>query len=123
LKEFHLPGLIFRPLHFLPTFQKHAGRLCGGAQIHITDRDRFMPFKTATAILKAVHELYPRKFRWNNAPYEYEKKLLPIDILAGTERFRREIELGADIDAMETWWDQELSGFDKNTRRKYLIYS
>ena len=123
LKESHLPGLIFRPLHFLPTFQKYAGRLCGGAQIHITDRDRFMPFKTATAILKAVHELYPRKFRWNTPPYEYEKKLLPIDILAGTERLRREIELGTDLDAMETWWDQELFSFNKSTRRRYLIYS
>jgi len=123
LSEFRLTGVVFRPLYFLPTFQKHAGRLCGGAQIHITNRDRFKSLKTATAILKAVHDLYPRKFRWNNPPYEYEKKLLPIDILAGTDRFRRDIEREVDIDTMEAMWDQELLDFDKSTRRRHLIYS
>jgi uncharacterized protein YbbC (DUF1343 family) len=123
LKEYKLPGLIFRPLHFIPTFQKHAGKLCGGAQIHITDRERFRPFKTAAAILKAVYELYSGKFRWNRPPYEYEKTLLPIDILAGTDRFRKDIETGVDLNAMEAWWRQELLDFNKNTRTKYLLYS
>lgn len=123
LKDIHLPGVIFRPLHFLPTFQKHAGKLCGGAQIHITDRERFRPFKTAAAILKTVHDLYPEKFRWNKPPYEYEKNLLPIDILAGTDRFRQDIEQSAPLDSMEAWWKSELRDFDSNIRRKYLIYS
>ena len=30
LEEFNLPGVRFRPLYFEPTFQKHAGALCGG---------------------------------------------------------------------------------------------
>src|SRR5512143_1484905 len=34
LQEFRLPGVLFRPLYFEPTFQKHARILCGGAQIH-----------------------------------------------------------------------------------------
>ena len=34
-----LPGCVFRPLHFEPTFQKYAGELCGGVQIHVTDRN------------------------------------------------------------------------------------
>ena len=122
LKEIRLPGVVFRPLHFLPTFQKHAGRLCGGAQIHLTDREKFRPFKTAAAILKTVHDLYPRKFRWNRPPYEYEKHLLPIDILAGTDRFRNDIEDGASIDTMERWWNDELHDFNRKIRKNYLIY-
>lgn len=122
LKDMHLPGVIFRPLQFLPTFQKHAGKLCGGAQIHVTDRERFKPFKTAAAILKTVHDLYPNKFRWNKPPYEYEKTLLPIDILAGTDRFRKDIEQSVHLDSMEAWWMSELLDFDRNIRRKYLIY-
>ena len=59
LDEFGLPGVIFRPLYFQPTFQKHSGKLCGGAQIHVTNRDKFKPFKTGIAVLKAVHGLYP----------------------------------------------------------------
>jgi len=122
LHDYRLPGVIFRPLHFLPTFQKHAGTLCGGAQIHISDRERFRPFKTATAILKTVYELLPGKFRWKKPPYEYEKKILPIDILAGTDRFRKNIEQGSELDAMEAWWKKELNEFDKKIRRRYLIY-
>jgi uncharacterized protein YbbC (DUF1343 family) len=122
LRDHRLPGVIFRPLHFLPTFQKHAGTICGGAQIHIADRERFMPFKTATAILKTVYELFPGKFRWNKPPYEYEKKILPIDILAGTDRFRKDIEQGSGLDAMEAWWKIELKDFDKKIRRRHLIY-
>ena len=123
LKESRLPGVIFRPLYFLPTFQKHAGRLCGGAQLHVTDRKKFKPFKTAAAILKSVNELYPKDFSWNQPPYEYEEVHLPIDILAGTDRFRKDIEDGTELDTMETWWNKELSHFDRKIRKKYLIYS
>ena len=122
LEDRRLPGVIFRPLHFIPTFQKHAGKLCGGAQLHITDRERFRPFKTAAAILKAVHDRYPNKLRWNNPPYEYEKKLLPIDILAGTDRFRKDIEQSTPLESMEAWWQTELRDFDRNIRRNYLLY-
>src|SRR5262250_940949 len=31
-----LPGVRFRPTFFTPTFQKHASRLCGGLQVHVT---------------------------------------------------------------------------------------
>lgn len=123
LNDMRLSGVVFRPLHFLPTFQKHAGKLCGGAQLHITDRVRFKPFKAAAAILKAIHDLYPDKFRWNKPPYEYEQNLLPIDILAGTDRFRKDIEDGISLDTMQKWWNNELMDFDKNIRKNYLIYS
>ncbi len=122
LKDLRLPGVVFRPLHFLPTFQKHTLKLCGGAQIHITNREKFKPFKTASAILKTVHDLYPGKFRWNKPPYEYEKNILPIDILAGTDRFRKDIEDGTSLDTMEKWWNHELHDFDKKIRKNHLIY-
>jgi uncharacterized protein YbbC (DUF1343 family) len=122
LTEFRLPGLVFRPLHFLPTFQKHAGTLCGGTQIHVTSRSIFRPFRTTAAILKVIYELYPGKFKWNKPPYEYEKVLLPIDILAGNSRFRKDIEEGHDLETMEAWWNEELFEFDRTIRKKYLIY-
>ncbi len=122
LEEFRLPGVAFRPLSFLPTFQKHANVLCGGAQIHVTDRERFKPFKTGVAILKAIHNTWPRDFAWKQPPYEYEEHLLPIDILAGTDRLRRDIESWKDLDAMEAWWKEETKAFEK-IRKHYLIYA
>jgi uncharacterized protein YbbC (DUF1343 family) len=122
LGQYRLPGVSFRPHYFSPTFHKHAEKLCGGAQIHVTDRNRYKPFKSAVAILQSIYELYPGRFSWKKPPYEYEKNLLPIDILAGTDRLRKEITDGAHLNNMESWWNTSLREFDKNIRRKYLLY-
>ncbi len=121
LDDLKLPGVVFRPLSFLPTFQKHANTLCGGAQIHVTDPEKFRPFKTGVAVIKAIHNTWPRDFAWKQPPYEYEEVKLPIDILAGTDRLRKDIEAWKDLDDMEKWWKQETKSFEK-TRKRYLIY-
>lgn len=122
LGKFKLPGVIFRPMHFLPTFQKHAGTLCGGAQIHVSDRKKFKPFKTGVAIIKAAHDLYPDDFTWKQPPYEYETEKMPVDILAGTDRLRKEIENGEPLEHMEKWWDEQWREFNKKFRKRFLIY-
>ncbi len=122
LKEYKLTGVVFRPMYFQPTFQKHAGKLCGGTQIHVTDRKKFRPFKTGVAVLKVLYELYRKQFAWKQPPYEYEYKKMPIDILAGTDRLRQDIENCVPLDRMEEWWQEECIQFDKNIRKKYLLY-
>lgn len=122
LKEFSLPGVIFRPMYFQPTFQKHVGKLCGGAQIHVISRERFKPFKTGVAILKAVYEIYYKYFQWKQPPYEYETEKMPIDILAGTDRLRKDIEKGEDLERMEEWWREQCHQFNRLIRKRYLIY-
>ncbi len=121
LEEFRLPGVLFRPLSFQPTFQKHAGVLCGGAQIHVIDREKFKPFKTGVAVIKAIHNTYPRDFAWNQPPYEYEEINLPFDILAGGNRLRKDIESWRSLSEMEPWWKEETKAFEK-IRKRYLIY-
>jgi len=121
LSDFKLPGVKFRPTHFQPTFQKHSGLCCGGVQIHVIDREKFRPFKTGVAILKAIHNTYPRDFKWKEPPYEYEEVNMPIDILAGSDRLRKDIESWKDLDEMEKWWKEETKAFEK-IRRKFLLY-
>lgn len=122
LNEYKLPGVSFRPTYFQPTFQKDAGKLCGGAQIHVVNKNTFKPFKTGVAIMKAAHDLYPKKFKWKRPPYEYEKKKMPIDILAGTDRLRKDIENGISLENMEKWWKEECAEFNNKVRKKFLIY-
>lgn len=122
LESFRLDGVIFRPLYFQPTFQKHAGRVCGGAQLHITDRKGFRPFKTGVAVLKAAHDLYPERFGWKDPPYEYEREKMPIDILAGTDIIRDDIEGGRGLEEMEEWWQAQCLEFAGEIRERYLIY-
>ncbi len=50
----NLPGVIFRPCYFEPTFQKHARAICGGVQLHVIDRDRFPAALAGIAVLRAM---------------------------------------------------------------------
>jgi uncharacterized protein YbbC (DUF1343 family) len=83
LNGLKLPGVFFRENYFQPTFQKFAGHLCGGAQLHVVDRNSFQPFKTGIEIIRAIRSLYPDQFEWKQPPYEYEREKLPIEILLG----------------------------------------
>ena len=122
LDSYKLEGVLFRPAYFQPFFQKHGGSLCGGAQIHIMDRERFKPFKTGVAVIKAIHDLYPKDFMWKQPPYEYETEKMPIDILAGTEDLRRGIEKGEQLNVMEECWSEQSHSFHQAVRRKFLLY-
>jgi uncharacterized protein YbbC (DUF1343 family) len=78
-----LPGVFFREAWFEPTFHKFSGEICGGAQLHVVDRDTFLPFQTAVEILRQVRSRYPEHFEWKSPPYEYEFNRLPIECLIG----------------------------------------
>lgn len=111
LKKEDLPGVIFRPMHFKPAFQKWAGQLCGGAQVHVTDRKSFRPVITAVAVISAVRDLYPSDFAWRDPPYEYEEKKLPFDILAGSGILRESIESGRSLDQIAEAWKKDIHEF------------
>ncbi len=111
-----LDGVVFRPLSFEPTFQKHAGRLCGGAQIHVTDRGAYRPVRTAVEILAAVRAVAPDALSWNPPPYEYEAEKLPIDILAGGTDLRESVDAGEDPRDLCAAWDADAMTFDAAIR-------
>lgn len=121
LNGLHLPGVHFRPTYFQPTFQKWQGQLCGGVQVHVTNRKFLKPFLVGLAVLKAALELYPGQFQWRQPPYEYEHEKLPIDILLGTDQIRKRLEEGKDLSTIEASWQAELESF-RATRGKYLLY-
>jgi uncharacterized protein YbbC (DUF1343 family) len=121
LKEFRLPGVHFRPLHFIPTFHKWQGQMIGGVQIHVLDPQAFRPFRTGLASLRAYRDLGGDAFQWKAPPYEYEYEKLPIDILCGSDRIRHQIESGTSLGEMEASWAEDLEGFRKR-REKYLLY-
>ncbi|OGH58437.1 MAG: hypothetical protein A3G34_08180 [Candidatus Lindowbacteria bacterium RIFCSPLOWO2_12_FULL_62_27] len=115
LESYRLPGARFRALRFQPTFNKHAGRICGGVQIHVTDRRAFRATLTGAAILKAFRRL-DRGFRWKKPPYEYEYRNYPIDILAGTDRLRRMIDGDAPVSAFREWFESDARAFQARRR-------
>jgi uncharacterized protein YbbC (DUF1343 family) len=116
-----LPGVYFRPAGFEPTFQKHAKQPCGGCQIHVTDRTAFGPVITGVALINMFRRLDPGRFAWRQAPYEYERDKMPIDILAGSDALRTQIESGVPINEIAASWADDEAAFAR-LRQPFLLY-
>lgn len=116
-----LPGCRFRPCWFQPTFQKHAGRLCGGVQVHVTDRREFPSVLAGVAVLRAVYGQSPERFEWKQPPYEYVHDRLPFDVIAGSESIRRHITAQTPLGEIAASWKGDIERF-ADLRRGYLLY-
>jgi uncharacterized protein YbbC (DUF1343 family) len=116
-----LPGVYFRPINFLPTFQKHAGKTCGGVFVHILDREALEPVITGLAMVKTIFDLYPNEFKWKNPPYEYVFDRNPFDVIAGTEKIRNMIEGNGSVEDIKLSWQKDVEDF-KQLREQYLLY-
>jgi uncharacterized protein YbbC (DUF1343 family) len=121
LSAYGLPGVLFRPVVFEPTFQKHAKHACGGCQIHVLDRQRFPAVSTAVGVLMEIRRQNPAQCGWRPPPYEYELEKLPFDILAGSSQLREQIEAGIPLEAISNSWQDENERFAK-TRAPFLMY-
>ncbi len=117
-----LPGVLFRPCRFEPTFHKFKGESCGGVQIHVTNRKTFKSFLTTLTVIQAIRELYPSAFAWRDPPYEYEAEKLPFDILCGTDRVRQTMEAGKPVQTLEKEWQTACAAFARE-RKPFLLYN
>ena len=115
-----LPGVHFRPAFFEPTFQKHAGKSCGGCQLHVLDRDAFKPVRTTVELIAEFHRQDPSRFEWRQPPYEYEHDKMPIDILYGSDQLRLAVAAG-ETGALVDSWSGDEEAF-KRTRQPFLLY-
>jgi uncharacterized protein YbbC (DUF1343 family) len=121
-EAYELPGVVLRETWFQPTFHKWAGEVCGGLQLHVSDRLAFKPYLTTLAILQVIIQLYPDQFQWRQPPYEYEYDRLPFDLLAGDPMVREGLERGVPVTALEQQWQGGLEAFLRQ-RQDYLLYS
>ncbi len=121
LQQAKLPGVIFRPLTYRPTFQKHAGKDCGGVQLHVTDRSIFLPVRTGYAFLQIAYALNPAEFKWRTEIYEYVTHPIAIDLLFGSGRERGAIAAGASWQEACAAWEAEEAAF-RRRRESILLY-
>src|SRR5205823_13108377 len=101
------PGVAFRPAWFQPTFQKHAGQLCGGLQLHVTDRTAFHPVRTGLAVLAALRDATAERFAWRTEEYEFVRDPIAIDLLFGSDRERVALEAGQGWRDIAAAWEPE----------------
>lgn len=114
LRSRKLAGCAFRIHNFIPTFNKYAGQMCEGVQIHVTDAASYKPVQTALHIFDAVIKVSePDNLSFNPPPYEYEDVLMPFDILSGDEKMRESLVKRLPVKIEIERWNDETSLFMK----------
>jgi uncharacterized protein YbbC (DUF1343 family) len=121
MNDENLPGVAFRATWFRPTFQKHAGKDCGGVQLHVTDRETFQPVRTSLALLATMREMSGANFSWRTEVYEFVREPIAIDLLFGSDRERKAIEAGKGWREIARAWEPEEEAF-RQRRHFALLY-
>lgn len=121
LAKANLKGFVLRPLVFLPTFQKHAGKACGGYQIHVTDRKTFEPWRLCQYLLREMYHELGSEYKWKEPPYEYEFHKAPVDLINGTDQLRLWVEKRGSEDDYQAIMKPNQNEF-KEQRDSILLY-
>ena len=106
MRGYHLPGVLFRRTWFTPMFNKHAGTVCEGVELHITDRRAYRPIETMLYLYRHMHSYS-----------EFEPRREGLALRFGTDLLTDEYDVKSFLSRNEN----DLSEFRKNCR-PYLIY-
>ncbi|WP_154668823.1 exo-beta-N-acetylmuramidase NamZ family protein [Niameybacter massiliensis] len=111
-----LPGVIFRPVYFTPTFSKHNGVLCRGVQIHVQDRLAFKPVKVALHLLYEIQHQVPDQFEFLSSYTTNGKPM--IDYNTGSDYIRTHEFSPEEVYSR---WEKEAIKF-KRIKMTYHLY-
>ncbi len=113
-------GAILRFQAFEPTFNKWQGKRCLGAQVHITNRNKFKPYRFTLKMLNTLFKLQD-EISWTAPPYEYNYVDLPADLIIGNKTIRLMVESGADFSEIEEVLERDEKKF-LELRAPFLLY-
>lgn len=116
LNDYKLPGVMFRPQYFTPTFSKYANELCGGVEIHITNREIFDSVKTSVVMLTHIRTTYKENFMINKPYVEGRPTLFHFE--AGSDDL---IDNSKTLEELLATVDKGTSDFIE-VRKPYLLY-
>ena len=118
LDALELPGLRFRPLDFRPVSDTHAGQVCHGVQLLISDAAALRPLEALTRVLahvRASHRAFAwldaRSMPWADSPDAGQPWFEPVeghlvDALTGSDEVRAVVDGNLPWDDVEARWAQ-----------------
>ena len=105
-----LPGVRFYPVSFTPGSSRHAGRLCQGISLVVTDRRVLRPVRVGLEIAAALYALHPETFDLDAAAR-----------LLGSTAVLARIRDGDDPAEIAADWEAGEEAF-RALRERYLRY-
>lgn len=96
LGEAGLLGLQVRAARFRPSFEKHAGQVCNGVLLQVTDARVLRPVAAMLTLIALARAQAPDAFAFRTHPYEFEAEKPAFDLLTGSADAREALERGAN---------------------------
>ncbi len=113
-----LPGVRFRPAHFIPHTSKHEKKPCKGVHIHFMDRDAVQTVRTGLHVVKGLRDLHPKDFEFLPVNSSGRNHFAHV---AGSLRTQQALEAGVPADEIYAGYQEGLKEFSQ-LREKYLLY-
>lgn len=96
LDEQRIVGAQVRAARFRPSFEKHAGEVCSGIFLQVTDPALFRPVAAVLSIIAHCRLQAPEAFAFRTKTYEFEAEVPAFDLLTGSAEAREAIVAGAN---------------------------
>lgn len=106
-----LPGVRFIPVRFKPSASKFANETCGGVNLLVTDRTKFLPVRTGVEIALALRALYLEE--WQASKY--------ITLLANRTAMDG-VLAGDDYPSLQKRWAADLKSYTQ-ARNQFFLYN
>lgn len=118
LNALHLPGVIFRPVHFSPFYSVLKGTMIHGVQVHFTDIRKANLTLIQFYFLQECHNLWPDK---NIFELCDQARLSMFDKVCGSDTIRKTFTKTFTVQSIRDIWMQETGPF-REKAKKYFLY-
>jgi len=118
LNDCHIPGVIFRPVHYKPYFSVYKDVMINGVQIHFTDPAKAPLSIIQFYIMQEAHKLRPDKNLFEMCD---PSRLAMFDKVCGTDSVRIEFQKSFKVDDIKDIWYRDIPAYRKRAE-KYFLY-
>ncbi len=118
LNALHLPGVIFRPIHYRPYYSVLKGELVHGVQVHITNLMEASLSLIQFYVLQEAYAMHPEK---NVFELCSAARLSMFDKVCGTDKIRKSFEKRFKVEDIQEMWEERIEPFVKKAQ-PYFLY-
>lgn len=117
MNDLHLPGILFRPIYFVPFYAAGKGQELQGVQVYLTDYDKANLCEIQFYALQEIHALYPSHDPLASAS---TNRLNMFDKVCGSKQIRQLFNKNHRWADVKAYWNKDVENFKKLSKKYYL---
>ncbi len=117
MNDLHLPGLVFRPIHYKPFYSVGKGEQLQGVQIHLMDFDAAHLSSVQFYVLEVLNRLYPDHVFFEECD---KGRFRMFDIVCGTGFVRDTFSKSYTWESLREYWNKDVESYRERSSQYYL---